>query len=99
MKNKQLLKKFIIFLKHEKVYTEYINELKKGEGYRFNCATIQEKNELTWLINTIKKCPENLILDAFAWPRTMNDDSIDWMEINDKWVELNRYDVTSLLGD
>ncbi len=100
MKNKQLLKEFISFLRHENVYTEYVNELKKGESYRSNCATIQEENELEWLINTIKKCPENLILDAFSWPYTISDNCIDWMEINDNWVKkLNRNDVTSLLGD
>lgn len=99
MKNKQLLKEFISFLIHEDVYTEYVNELKQGEIYRLNCATIQEENELEWLINTIKKCPENLILDAFSWRHTINN-NIDWMEINDNWVKkLNRNDVTSLLGD
>lgn len=100
MKNKQLLKEFISFLRHEDVYTEYVNELKQGEIYRLNCATIQEENELEWLINTIKKCPENLILDAFSWPHTIGENGVDWMEINDNWVKkLNRNDFTSLLGD
>jgi hypothetical protein len=86
MKNKRILKEFISFLKHESVYTEYVNELEKGETYRFNHAIIKEKNELKWLINTIKKYPENLISDAFAWPFTIDDKCIDWMEISDKWV-------------
>ena len=83
MRNKRLLKDFILFLKKENVYNEYLELLKKDYYYRKYSSYIKNQNEIIWLTETIKKRPQNLILDAFSWP--CHHDSIDWSIIDTKW--------------
>ena len=88
MNNKIILKLFIKFLRRENIYEDYIEGLKRGASYRANCSRMRERDELEWLVKTIKVCPQNLIEDAFSWPcYTL----VDWVSINEKWREVLCY--------
>lgn len=84
MKNKQLLKDFIKFLRKENIYKNYIEGLKRGESYRANEASVRECDELIWLVKTIKFYPEKLIEDAFGW---YSHSYVDWFTIDEKWKD------------
>ena len=88
MKHKIILKKIINFLKKEHVYTPYIKNLKNGKSFRLRYATINEKDELLWLTETIKKQPERLILDAFLWTDSDEIKNNSWLIIDRKWVKI-----------
>ena len=66
MNNKKILKEFIIFLKQNNAYNDYLINLKNDTYYRKENALIREQNEIIWLIKTIKNCPYRLIVDAFS---------------------------------
>ena len=88
MKHNIILKKFINFLKKEHVYILYIKNLKNGKVFRLRYAIINEKDELLWFTETIKKRPERLIIDAFSW---LDSDEIEtncWVKINRKWIKI-----------
>ena len=80
------LKEFRRFLKKEGAYEDYLKNLKAGADYRCHHARIQKIDEIEWLTATIKKCPQNLILDAFRWEGCQ---SVMWQELNTKWQEKN----------
>jgi hypothetical protein len=88
MNNKKILKLFITFLRKENIYKDYIEGLKRGANYRANCSRMRERDELEWLVKTIKFCPQNLIVDAFSWNYY---NAEDWLSINDKWREILCY--------
>ena len=83
MNNKKILKQFIIFLKQNNAYKDYLINLKNDTYYRKENALIREQNEIIWLIKTIKNCPYRLIVDAFSWPYKVN--SIEWDRLDSKW--------------
>jgi hypothetical protein len=83
MKNKKILKQFIIFLKRNKAYNDYLINLKNDTFYRRENALIQEENDVIWLVNTIKRCPSRLIVDAFHWHDKVN--GIEWDRLSSKW--------------
>lgn len=84
MKNKKILKEFIIFLKRNKAYKEYIVNLKNDDFYHKYKSFIKEQDDVIWLVNTIKRCPARLILDAFSWPYDRN--GIQWDRLSSKWL-------------
>ena len=81
MNQKTLLKRFVFFLKKEKVYNVYIEQLKNDISYRRMNAACKVSDPTQWLIQTVKLCPHRLILDSFAWYAT----SISWMVIDARW--------------
>ena len=83
MKNKKILKQFIIFLKQNNAYNDYLINLKNDTYYRGYNSLIKEQDEVIWLVNTIKKCPNRLIVDAFNWPYDIN--GIQWDKLDAKW--------------
>ena len=96
MNNKKILKLFITFLRRENIYKDYIKGLKRGASYRANCSIMRERDELEWLVKTIKSCPQNLIEDAFSWSCYNHEemrgcDELDWISINEKWREVLCY--------
>lgn len=86
MKNKKILKEFIVFLKRNKAYKDYIVKLKNDDVYHKYNSLIQEENDVIWLVNTIKRCPARLILDAFSWPYDRN--GIQWDMLSSKWFNI-----------
>ena len=84
MKDKKIMKEFISFLKKERVFEEYVNKLQQGNWYRLRAALIREENELIWLVNTVKSCPQNLIIDAFSWGSSKIN---NWGELDAKWKD------------
>lgn len=84
MNNKIILKLFIKFLRRENIYENYIEGLKRGATYRANCSRMKERDELKWLVKTIKVCPQKLIEDAFSWSHYNFE---DWININRKWKD------------
>ena len=82
MNNKKILKLFLTFLRREHIYKDYIEGLKRGASYRANCSRMRERDELEWLVKTIKVCPQNLIEDVFSWTCY---NAEDWININEKW--------------
>jgi hypothetical protein len=86
MKNKKILKEFIVFLKQNNAYNDYLINLKNDTFYRRENALIQEENDVIWLVNTIKRCPSRLIVDAFSWPYKVN--GIEWDRLDAKWTDI-----------
>ena len=85
MKNKKILKQFIVFLKQNNAYNDYLINLKNDTIYRKENSLIREENEIIWLIKTIKRCPARLIVDAFSWPYKVN--GIEWHRLDAKWAD------------
>lgn len=90
MNYKYVLKNFILFLKKEQVYKDYLKNLKNGAEYRLRCARISKIDEIEWLTETVKICPQNLILDAFRW---MGFESDMWQELSEKWMKQNGFGI------
>lgn len=88
MKHKIILKKFINFLKKEHVYISYVKNLKNGKNFRLRYATIRNADELLWLTETIKKRPETLIIEAFAWIDSYENEIKSWIIIDRKWKKI-----------
>lgn len=88
MKNKRILKQFIVFLKKENVDNDYINALKTGESYRMRNGIVKVGDESQWLIETVKSFPHRLLEDAFSWSRNTE---IDWIALDEKWKKLINY--------
>lgn len=82
MTNKHKLKIFIIFLKQENIYREYLKGLNNGKEYRkfFYC----ESNATDFIVNKISKQPFNLISSAFDWSSNRYP-HINWGAVSLKW--------------
>ena len=86
MNKHYILKRFIAFLKKNKIYDEYVNNAKGGGCYRLWGAQVQEYDFLKWLLLTLDRYPTHLIIDAFCWP----DDK--WETLHEQWVsELKKF--------
>ena len=79
MKKKYILKTFIKFLKKNDVYNAYIYSLKLSKNS--NIAATK------FIINTINRDPNDLIVAAFAWYTSPNQKK-SWSELHDEWCYL-----------
>ena len=90
MKEKIILKFFILLLKQHNAYESFLRNLSKGKEYRKFYG--EEVDETKYIINKIKTNPRNLLVDAFNWGD--GDDDIEWMTVSWEWddqvSDLNR---------
>lgn len=84
MNDKKILKDFMCFLKKEHIYKNYLKNLKVGSKYRLNTAWVRIIDESEWITETIKKCPQRLIIDAFRWDGIETD---MWEKLHRKWQD------------
>lgn len=78
MSKQNLLKLFIKFLKYHQVYDSYVLRLINTKGYKIS---------QNFIIRTIKKEPENLIMSAFLWVTPKNQ-KITWSQLHSKWEKI-----------
>lgn len=90
MTNKNKLKLFIIFLRQEKIYKEYLKGLNNGENHRklLHC----ESNATDFIVNKISKLPFNLINSAFDWYSNRYP-HINWSAVSLKWVDYYKNNI------
>ena len=87
MSKQKILKLFIKFLKYHQVYDSYVLRLINTKGYKIS---------QNFIIRTIKKEPENLIVSAFFWITPKNQ-KITWSQLHSKWekiLENNGFNVS-----
>lgn len=87
MSKQKLLKLFIKFLKYHQVYDSYVLRLINTKGYKMS---------QNFIIRTIKKEPENLIMSAFLWVTPKNQ-KITWSQLHSEWnkiLENNGFNVS-----
>ena len=83
MKNKHyksILKTFIAFLKKNNVYDQYLYDLENGDEYRRRINYPTEP--VQFLIDNIKRYPEDLIITAFGWG---DSDYPNWGDLSEEW--------------
>ena len=78
---------FLRFLKYNKAYGYYINELSKDNAISFRASHINNhlKSPEKFIISQTRFNPYYLINNAFQW-RDTKQGIYYWYELNNKWV-------------
>lgn len=79
MKKKLIIKTFTKFLKNNEVYDLYLTNLMNYHE--------QETDSIDFIINCIKRTPEDLILGAFPWC-SLPTQKKQWGELHKEWRSL-----------
>ena len=79
MKEKEILKNFIAFLKKNNIYHLYLQNLKK-----WKCGN---ENSVDFIVKTIRTEPSDLIITAFPWISAKNP-TISWRMLHCEWGKI-----------
>lgn len=89
MKEKELLIKFIHFLKKNGVYQKYVINAQQLNGLTYRRRVGKKVNVVEYILDSlIYENGEFLILDAFNWSDTIEGHTF-WEKINTKWYDVN----------
>ena len=82
MNKRQILKRFIKFLKEKGIYKHYLKSLKNGSSYRI-CISYDADPTL-FIVNALER-PGCLINCAFAWSENLK---VDWLHFSNEWTNI-----------
>jgi hypothetical protein len=89
MKEKELLIKFIHFLKKNGVYQKYVINIQKLHSLAYRAQFGKKVNVIEYILDSlIYENGEFLISDAFQWSDTIEGHTF-WKNIHTKWYNAN----------